>query len=269
MTQNDERYTLITGASQGLGRAFAFECAKRGMNVLLVALPDSGLEEVADGVTTQYNAKADVLPIDLSQLDSAERVYQWCRDKGYRLNMLINNAAIGHRGRFDSFKPEVFERIIMLNNMTMVKLTRLFLDDLKQNDKAWLMNVGSIASYIEAPYKIVYAASKAFCLSFTRTLRYEFRGSNVNVSVLCPSGIYTNDYVKDSVKAMGLLGRAGTYSAEMIARIGITKMLRGKGTIKPGFFNRFLIGLAYILPHSLRIRIVAGNFSKRGVPNYP
>jgi short-subunit dehydrogenase len=269
MTPGSERYALITGASQGLGKAFAFECAQRGMNLLLVALPGPDLQQTREEITQRFPVKVDFLGIDLAQVDSAEQVFKWCQDKGYHLNVLINNAGIGHRGRFDQFGPHVFERIIMVNNMTLVKLCRLFLDDLRENDKAYLMNVGSIASYIDSPYKIVYVSTKTFILSFTRILRYEMRKTPVSVSVMCPSGIYTNEFVKDSVKAMGRLGRAGTYSPEMVARVSIRRMLRGKGTIKPGWFNRFMIGLSYILPYPIRIRITAGNFSRKGVPNYP
>lgn len=262
-------YTLITGSSQGLGRAMALECAKRGMNLLLVSLPNSGLEEVQAEIREKYPVKVDILPVDLAQLDSAERVFNWCKEKGYHLNVLINNAGIGHRGRFDEFGPQVFERIMLLNNMTLVKLSRLFLDDLKDNERAHLMNVGSIASYIDSPYKVIYVSTKTFILSFTRILRYEMRKTPVKVSVLCPAGIYTNNYVKDSVKAMGFLGRLATAPPERIARVSIARMLRGKGTINPGWFNRFMIGLSYILPYPIRIRITAGNFSRKGVPNYP
>ena len=96
-----DRYTLITGASQGLGRAFAFECAKRGMNLILVALPGSGLEQVAHDVSAEYTVKVDILPIDLSQLDSAQKVHQWCHEKGYfdkeRYEDLVSAVQIGKK----------------------------------------------------------------------------------------------------------------------------------------------------------------------------
>src|SRR4051812_22955437 len=126
-------YTLITGASSGIGKALALECASRGMNVLLVALPGEELCALEKQIRERYKIKCDSFGIDLSVHCSSSAVYEWVKQHEYKVNILINNVGVGSKGSFELVSPDFYYRQIHLNVMTTCMMTRLFIDDLKEN----------------------------------------------------------------------------------------------------------------------------------------
>ncbi|MDQ3073739.1 MAG: SDR family oxidoreductase [Bacteroidota bacterium] len=243
-----QEYTLITGASSGIGKALATECAGRGMNLILVALPGDDLEDLAWELEARYEVRTVTFGIDLTAPASAESIYEFCRSSGYKVNMLINNAGRGFAGTFDASSPSLNDSLILLNIHSLVMLTQYFITDLKQQDNAYILNLGSMASFHPVPYKSVYAASKSFVFSFSRSLREELKRTNVKVSVLCPGPVVTSAEVQARIDKQGLLAKIPLMMPDAVAAIAIRKLLAGKPVIIPGFFNKFYMVLIKFIP---------------------
>lgn len=270
MSNKKGTYALITGGSSGIGRCMAIELAERGYNLLLVALHDETLTETHKELVDRYQVDVDVreLGVDLTDPNAAKTIYDFCMKENINVQILINNAGFGYAGRLDTYSVDFFDKLMNLNNVAMVKLTRYFIDELKKHDEAFILNVGSIASYYDTPYKSVYAASKKFVYSFSRGIRAEFRNTGVSVTVLTPAGVMTNENVKSAAEALGWKAKIISYTPEEVAAKAIKGMLGKKGVIIPGVFNKIYISIRKILPNSLTIHILASQFEKKEVPVY-
>ena len=147
-------YALVTGASMGIGRALSIEAAKRGYNLALVALPDSNLGKLADYIRKHYNVTVLFLEIDLTTSQAPMRIFNWIRNKDITLQILINNAGLGHLGPFTDYTYEFYQQLIRLNIESVVLLSRLFIPELRKNKESYILNLGSIASFYPIPYKV-------------------------------------------------------------------------------------------------------------------
>jgi len=255
-------YALITGSSQGIGKAYAMELAKRGHHLLLIALPEDKLEKTVKEIISDYSVEVQSFGIDLSQNDAPQKVYSWCKENGYIVDILINNAGIAGTSIFEKSTLEYSDVRIMVNIRALVLLCRLFIPDLKMLPKAYILNTGSLSAYYSIPYKSVYSASKSFVLNFTKAIREEMIGTSISVSVVCPNGVYTNEGTFGRINAHGSKGRMTATSAEELARIAINGMFKGKSVIIPLFINKFLLFLHKIIPAKIEQRIVRNEFMK-------
>jgi len=255
-------YTLITGASSGIGKAIAWYCGSLGMNLILVSLPDEELKNVAQAIAEKHNVKTDYYETDLSKLDSPEEVFKWTQLKGFDVNILVNNAGVAGASVFETSDLKYIDDRILLNIRALVMLTRIFLPILKTHDKSFILNVGSLAGFFSIPYKSLYSAGKAFVLYFSKAIRCELKGSGVHVSVLCPNGVRTNATTNKRIDSHGKAGRLTELSAEVIARKGIDGMLKSRFMIIPGEINHFLLILQKIIPGSVQQKILVREFMK-------
>ena len=164
---------LITGGSQGLGLAFAHSCARRGMDLMLVALPDSGLREAAQMLQAKYGVRCAYLDLDLAAPGGPEAAARWVDELGWPLAYLINNAGVSYNSRFEDSTLAENEAVILLNNLATVKLTHLLLPELRKRERAYVLNVASLAAFFPMPFMPVYAPSKAFLLGVSLALRQE------------------------------------------------------------------------------------------------
>ena len=257
---------LITGASQGLGRAFAAECARRGMDLALVALPGSGLEEVAGAIARRWGVRVEALALDLTAPEGPEAACRWLAETGLEVSALINNAGTGYNRRFEDSSLRENEACILLNNLALVKMTRLLLPQLKRSPRAYALNVASLAAFFPMPYMPVYGPSKAFILSFSLGLRQELRGSGVSVSVLCPNGIRTNAQTCAQIAAGGLAARLTCLDAEDVARNAVAQMLRGADVIVPGALNRVICAMSRFVPRAAVYAVVGAFWGRTARP---
>jgi short-subunit dehydrogenase len=253
---------LITGASQGLGRALAAECARRGMDLLLVALADSGLEQAAQELSEQHGVRSEWIEMDLTALDSPERLARWVSDLGCPLSMLINNAGVSYNSRFEDSTIKENEACILLNNLALVKITHLLLPELRRRDEAHILNVSSLAAFFPMPFVPVYAPSKAFVLSFSLALRQEMSNSPVHVSVLCPNGIRTNPAVIKRIAAHGLISRLTCMDPEPVAAYALQQTLAKRAIIVPGFLNRAIRTVGQYAPQRAILSVVSALWGK-------
>lgn len=251
-----ENYTLITGASTGIGKAFALECASRGMNLLLVALPETVLEETKEEIKTKYPIEVISYGIDLTDPLAVASLYQYCVQQNIQVNALINNAGIGAGGRFENLPSPVYLNMIGLNVQALTLMTYHFLPMLKEQPLTFILNMSSMEATLPLPYKSVYTGTKNYIFAFSLALREELARSGVRVSVLCPGPVLTNP---DGLKRMNSHGKRAKWVMLMpdaVAKIGVEGMVRGKGVIVPGKLNWSIVKLMKLFPTQLKMKIL-------------
>lgn len=255
-------YTLITGSSEGLGKALAIECAKRKMNLILVALPSPELYALATLIKANYAVEIVCIGKDLCRDESCMELYAEVTALNLQVNMLINNAGIGSTILFEEGCPLFYEKQIKLNVLATTLITRLFLAMLQKHDRSYILNVGSLASFFYLPKKQVYGATKSFVYFFSKSLREELSNSNINISVLCPGGINTNPALTLMNKTGNCLSRLSVMNPEEVAPVAINGLLRGKEVIIPGRLNIFFLLLDKLLPVFIK-KIMTGSAMKK------
>ncbi|MDE6442233.1 MAG: SDR family oxidoreductase, partial [Clostridia bacterium] len=182
---------LVTGASGGLGLEFAKLLAKDGNDLLLVARNGHRLEEIKDELEKAHGVKVYFLACDLTQDDSANKVYDYAKENSLQIDVLINNAGFGDFGNYLDSVWEKQRDMINLNVLALMRLTYLFVPEMKERGKGKILNVASIASFQPGPLMSVYYASKAFVLSFSEALAVELKKTGVTVTALCPGPVRT------------------------------------------------------------------------------
>ncbi len=249
-------YTLITGASTGLGKELAIECARRKMNLILVSLPGENLPELCFNLSENYQVSASHYEADLTDMKQVERLTEWVI-ANFSVNVLINNAGIGGTRSFETTPTEYLDRLIQLNIRATSLMTRLLIPELKMHRKAYILNVSSMAAFSPLPYKTVYPASKAFIYHFTRGLKAELRNTNIRVCVVNPGPIMTNADVTSRILKQGKLGRLALVSASSIARISVQNLIKGRAVIIPGFLNQINVFLMGLIPSGIKLSLSA------------
>lgn len=249
-------YALITGASQGLGKALARELASRNFNLLLVSLKDEGLPTLCASLEAGYSIDARYFETDFREKESVYEVARWAGTFP-RVSILINNAGLGGTRSFDAASPDYLDTIIQVNVRATSILTRLMLPQLRENPRAFILNVASMASFSPFAYKTVYPASKAFVYSFSRGLSQELRNSNVFVSVIHPGPIKTNAEVTARIEKQGIFGKMGLVPVEKLARIAITRLFKRDSLILPGFMNKVNWLLMNLLPNAWKLVLLS------------
>lgn len=257
---NNGKYALITGASSGLGKAFALQCAKRDMNLVLVALPGSNTISIADSLVAEYNIDVAVYEFDLTDFNLLKEMMQQILEK-HEVFFLINNAGTGGTSLITETTAERIDQIILLNVRSMALITRMAIPYL-QRQKSYILNVASMAAFMPIAYKTVYPASKAFISSFSLGLRKELEDRDISVSAVYPGPIMTNSSVSRRIIEHGAKGKIGLLSTEAIAAIAIRKTLKNQPIIIPGYMNRLNHLLMQWLPLNFMLHIVSGNVKK-------
>ena len=256
-----EFFTLVTGASAGLGKQIAIECAKRGFNLYLVSLPKTGLEDFADELNETYKVKVEYLSIDLTRKKAPQKVFNFARKKNLSVNILVNNAGIGFNGKLEDLTHELIDTMVLLNVRAATLLTFLFLPEMKEMEKAYILNISSFAGLSPLPNKSVYAATKSYILFFTQSLNEELKGTNISVTSIHPNGIRT-ERANERINKSGLMARIAALSPEDVANVAIQNMLEGNKFVIPGTMSKVYYYLGSSLPHGLVLKIVGLVFRK-------
>lgn len=230
--------------------------AKKGYGLLLVSRSEAELKQLAQELETE----AFYYAIDLTEQAAAQKVVNWC--SGYPVSILINNAGYGIWGKFDELPLNNQINMLQLNINALVELTYLLLPHLKQQPESYILNISSTAAYQAVPTLTLYAASKAFVLSFSRGLRYELKNTNVFVSCLCPGATDTGFAHRAGMEALADLANKFNMSPDEVAGIGIKGMFNNKAEIIPGFFNKLSTMGARHLNKNLVERIAGGLYDQ-------
>jgi hypothetical protein len=186
-----DRHILITGASSGIGEVFARRLAARGAHLVLTARRVDQLEILARDLSSAYGVRVQAIGHDLAAPGAARGLQDRVLEAGLEIDILINNAGFGLYGRFWEAAADRYEQMVRLNVEALTTLTRLFLPGMIERGRGGILNVASTASFQPVPGFAVYAASKAYVLSFSEALAAELRGTGVRVLALCPGATRT------------------------------------------------------------------------------
>lgn len=241
-------FTLITGASSGIGLAYAEQFAAKGENIIVVSNQRERNEEVAADLKQRFGVEAVALYSDLSQVDAAEQIYEWCKERDYEVQTLVSNAGVLQFGMFLHTKPSMAEFITNLHCITPSKLCRLFGEDMCNRRKGRILIMSSMTAW--TPYITVsyYAATKAYLKSFAQSLWYEFRPYGVTVTTVYPGAVDTPLYSLEEKHRKWLRGLGFMMRPEKMARAGIRALERGRRAVTPGLFTKIAVGACWLLP---------------------
>ncbi|MBT3427303.1 MAG: SDR family oxidoreductase [Gammaproteobacteria bacterium] len=247
---------LITGASSGIGEAFARLMAAKGINLVLTARRGERLRTIAEELSRSVSV--DIISCDLSENTGAEQLIEAVQSLNVTVDILINNAAVSGYGSFaDSSVAEVDE-LLILNIRSLTQLIHHFLPKMKQRRLGKILNVASVAAFQAVPSLAQYAASKAYVLSLTEALAEELRGTGITATALCP-GITRTQMISGS--AVSDLPEMLVSTPASVAQEGFDAMMREEVVHIPGLVNEAAVTLSRFQPRGI-IRNLGGLFAK-------
>ena len=260
-----QSFALITGASEGLGKFLAIECAERKMNLVLVALPGTNLQGLCRFLSNRYNIETCPFEMDLSEEANCYLLKKMLEEKKIRISVLINNAGMGGNFYFEQKDADYYSRLIALNIITPTLLCKLFLDDLKSQQPSYILNVSSLAGIFHLPQKQVYGGTKSYLIAFSNSLRSELKKDNIHVAVLCPGGMntYWRILVENRIKGTWI-SRQSVMEPSEVAEIGIRKMLEKKALIIPGTINHLFIFFNKLIPAFIKEKLILLQMARTG-----
>ena len=258
MTRNT---ALVTGASAGIGRAFARGLAIRGYDVVLVARDAPRLADLAEELTRAHEVTAETLPADLVTADGLAAVDARLRATDRPVDLLVNNAGFGTFGRFAELDVAREVEEIELNVVALVRLTSAALAAMEMRGRGAILNIASLAAYQPAPASATYGATKAFVHSFTHAVHEEARGSGVQVLLVCPGYTHTELHERAGLGTTGL-PEFVWQSAETVVDAAMRDLARGRSVSIPGALNQVAAAFSSVVPAGVTRRI-AGVVVKR------
>jgi short-subunit dehydrogenase len=250
---------LITGASSGIGAAFAQELAQRQTNLVLVARSADKLQELADKLQNQFNIKVEVIVQDLTEEKGSHRVFEMVKEKNLTIDLLINNAGMGDYGTFAERPLDKQVKIIQLNILPSVQLAHLFLQEMRDQGSGAIINVTSIAAFQPMPYISIYGATKAFLLSFSESLWAENKDYGIKVLALCPGPTESNFFeVAEVPRSMAEnTTKASLTPAAEVVKDALKALDNNEHiVVTGGITNQFIVNLNRFLPRSIVTQIM-------------
>ncbi|MGF1499360.1 MAG: SDR family NAD(P)-dependent oxidoreductase [Elainellaceae cyanobacterium] len=253
---------LITGASYGIGETFANELAARGTHLVLVARSVDRLNALADALRQQHQVQVEVIPQDLTQPDGPSLVYQTVKQRGLDIDLLINNAGFGDYGAFSERQRDRQLDMVRLNVLALVDLTHQFLPDMQQRRAGNIVNIASVAAFQPIPYMSVYAATKAFVLSFSEALWAETQPYGVRVLAVCPGPTETQFFKQAGFPQSFASSTPQAMSQpEVVVRDTLKALAKNSPTVvNGGLMNNLIVNLPRFLPRPAIVRAVANQF---------
>ncbi len=217
---------LITGASSGIGVELARYHAAKGGDLVLVARREKELNELKAELESKHNIKADVISVDLSEPDSAEKIFNRTEGLGIQIDILINNAGFGGHGKFYERDLAKDHAMMQVNIVTLVNLTHMYLKGMVERNSGKILHVASTAAFLPGPLQAVYYATKSFVLSFSQAIAQELSDTNVTSTVLCPGAVATGFVKASNLDGVEIWDKAAT--PESVAKCGYEAMLKGE-----------------------------------------
>ncbi len=240
---------LVTGASHGIGLEISKLLAIDDHNLVLVSRSAERLEPVVAELNEKFPVQVTGIARDLSVSGAAQELKAELDHRELAIDVLVNNAGIGLRGKFSETAWESELQMMQLNMIALTELTKLLLPDMLSRNYGKILNVSSIAAYVPGPLMAVYFATKAYVLSFSEALAEELKGTGVTVTALCPGPTKTN-FAERAGAGESLLFRNNLASAEEVAKDGYEAMKAGKSVVISGVMNNLVVSFTKLIPRS-------------------
>lgn len=262
-------FTLITGASGGIGEALAHRLAARKHNLVLVARNDAKLRELQQVLTKKHKTDVKFVAVDLSKPDASRQLFDETQKQGLVITMLINNAGIGSSGEFTDIDLSSELSLLQLNIVSPVNLSHLYLAEMKKKRKGALINIASMTAFMPVPYMATYAASKVFVRSFTEALTQEYKPYGVHVMLFSPGLTRTN--FNEAAGLNGVKGSAlnsnyadaSTQTPEEVATEILSALDKKMHFHISGSKNRWGMRLLALMPNSVIAKFMADSYRKK------
>lgn len=249
-----KKYTLITGASSGIGLEMAKMLAGQKHNLILTARSEAVMKQTAKQLAREHGIEAHTFKADLSTAEGAEQLYREVTAAGLRVSHLVNNAGAGNYGNFIDLPLEDDLKMITLNTASLVVLSKLFGREMALRQEGRILNVASLLSFLPFPYYSVYSATKAFVLAFSETVAAELEGSGVVVTTLCPGPVDTG-FTTAGMANTNAYKSNKPVDPKIVAREGVKLLLNGKGKKIVGFQTWFVSNLPRVTPDVIMMKI--------------
>lgn len=248
---------LITGASSGIGRELAHRFAHDGTDCILLARSEEALHDLSETLESTHDVDAPVLPADLSVPGAADDIVAELEARSLPIDVLVNNAGFGARGRFAELDAQQQTNMIRVNVTALTELTRRLLPQMLRRTRGGVLNVASTAAFQPGPYMSVYYATKAYVLSFSEGLAGEVADTDVTVTCLAPGPTETAFMDRADMHGTPLFETASTMSPETVADLGYDAFRNGRTLVVPGWPNKIGAFLVRFTPRAV-LRRVAG-----------
>lgn len=249
------KVTLITGASSGIGEAFARRLADEGHNLVLIARGEEKLHELCDELMLKHKITAHYIAADLIKEDAVAMVHDETQKRGFEIDWLINNAGFGSMGDFAQLDGENELNIIKLNVLALVSLTHRYVAGMRERKSGTVVNVSSTAGFQPIPFFATYAATKAFVTSFTEAIAEENRPFGIRILALCPGTTRTNFFaaskIDDPVQIKGL------QTPEQVVETALKALKSGRSKVVSGWVNYLGALAGCYVPNALTARVMA------------
>ena len=254
MTDSNIRYTLITGASTGIGYELSKLFAKDKHNLILVSRNKIKLQSVKNELL-KYNIDIKILGLDLASSEDIKSLFSYIEINKLNVNILVYNAGIGTFGDFNDIEWEKEEALIDINIKALTQLTKYFLPKIVECKNGGILNVASTAAFCSGPRMAAYYASKAYVLNLTEAIYEEYKDNGIKISCLCPGPVKTSFQGKAGIKKSEA-AKKYLMDAEEVAKVCYKDFNKGKLIIIPGMKNRLLVMGNKILPRSISRKII-------------
>lgn len=249
-----DRYALITGASRGIGAAFARQLAARGTALILTGRDGESLHALQAGLMQQYGVAVEVLVEDLAVPGGARKIFEACQEAGWAVRMLVNNAGFGRFGTFEQSSIGDYEAMIRVNMQAPVELVHYFLPVMREAGQGTIINLASVAAFQPTPYMGVYGASKAFLRSFSQSLAVECRGTGIRVLAVCPGATRTDFFATGGLESTKALDGTMQSADEVVAE-ALRALDAGRMQVITGWLNRVMVGMVRLSPERVLLAV--------------
>lgn len=265
MKTNLYKTACITGATSGIGAAYAEEFAKQGYNLIITGRRASKINHFATYLLKQYKIQIEVILADFTESKMVDLLAAKLRSMP-NLEVLVNNAGYGSEGYFHEGKPSAELAKLQVSDSTAIKLCHAVIPNMIKTAKGIIINVSSISACFPAPGAAMYSATRAFLISFSESLHLELSGTGVKIQVICPGTTKTDFHEKigfdpeDYYKNRGLMKALTT---EQVIRASFINLKKDKVICIPGVFNYFTWVVFKLIPRKLTYKIVQLMIKKR------
>ena len=244
---NDE-FALVTGASSGIGLAYARALAQDGVNLFLVSNQDEALREVQQTLSSEYHVRVEIMCIDLSEASAPRQIWEYCRNNSIIVGLLVNNAGILLFGPVSSNDPGRIKTILGLHVHCVTEMCRLFGSDMAERRHGYILNMSSMSAWMALPGIAMYNATKAYIYNYSCALYYELKPYNVGVTAVCPGAVDTSLFGLDKKtrRTASLFGVM--MKPEKLVKIALKKTFHRKKYTIPGVLNHIFVFFAKHIP---------------------